>query len=36
MKPSYDLVLSGRDHQRLVTHLLGDGKEAAAILLCRD
>lgn len=36
MKQGYDLVLSGRDHERLVTHLLGDGKEAAAILLCRD
>ncbi|MER9078519.1 ThiF family adenylyltransferase [Mesorhizobium sp. M0895] len=35
MKHSYDLVISGRDHQRLVTHLLGDGNEAAAILLCR-
>lgn len=35
MKHSYDLVISGCDHQRLVTHLLGDGNEAAAILLCR-
>lgn len=36
MTSGYDLVLSGRDHQRLVSHLLGDGREAAAILLCRD
>lgn len=36
MKPGYDLVISGRDHKQLVAHLLGDGKEAAAILLCRN
>ncbi|WP_027168940.1 ThiF family adenylyltransferase [Mesorhizobium sp. WSM3224] len=37
MSQAFDLVLSGIDHDVLTRHLLPeDGKEAAAILLCRD
>lgn len=36
MNDDYDLAISGRDHRRLADHLLADGKEAAAILICRD
>jgi hypothetical protein len=37
VSPAYDLVLSGAHHRALTRHLLPeDGKEAAAILLCRD
>lgn len=37
MSVGYQIVLSGTQHQSLVSHLLPeDGREAAAILLCRD